>query len=373
LMQMLGADASEILLSGWKSHSPNMRRTILDVLLQSRSSTLQLLQAAEKEPAIAKTFSATHIATVTRHANLQIKKLGDNIFGQRIASNRMALIEDYQESLDLTGDPQAGRNHFTALCSTCHKMGEIGFAVGPDLTSLTDKSPGSMLIATLDPNRAVEDKYTQYTATTLDGRMFSGIMADETTTSLTLVTTGGLTQSLVRQNLKSLESSGISLMPEGLEAGLDHQKMADLIAFINASDESLKIRADINGSIGLTASRGTASGPSVFYNPETENFEWVADTDTLEWTVYDLKIGYYDIFSHAALAVEYEGRPFTLSINDTFVTGAVPYTGGIDRFRMRKFGNIQIEEDIPKAVFKLQHSLDGPQLSLKELRLIPVP
>jgi hypothetical protein len=149
--------------------------------------------------------------------------------------------------------------------------------------------------------------------------------------------------------------------------------MADLLAFLRASQNNRGIRVDEDGSYGLTASQGSATGPSVYYNSDQGTFEWVSDSDTLEWTVYDLKAGYYDIFTDAAMAVEYEGRPFILSLNDTFVTGAVVYSGGMDRFRKRKFGNIFIETDTPKAVFKLHHQLGGPQLSLKELRLIPVP
>jgi hypothetical protein len=85
-----------------------------------------------------------------------------------------------------------------------------------------------------------------------------------------------------------------------------------------------------------------------------------------------LKAGYYDIFSDASLAAGYEGRPFTLSLDDHFVTGVVSTTGGFDRFRKRKFGNIRIESDLEVAKFELRHSLKDGLLSLKELRLIPV-
>ena len=114
------------------------------------------------------------------------------------------------------------------------------------------------------------------------------------------------------------------------------------------------------------------SGSSAYYNPNSEAIEWIADTDSIQWTVYDLKAGYYDIFTDAGMAVEYEGRPFKLTMNDTFVTGAVVYSRSVTNLRKRKFGNITIEKDLPKDVFTLTHSLDGPVLNLRELRLIPV-
>ena len=59
--------------------------------------------------------------------------------------------------------------------------------VGPDLASRKDKSPESLLIALLDPNRNVEPKYVAYTAITTEGRTYTGILADESSNGLVLV------------------------------------------------------------------------------------------------------------------------------------------------------------------------------------------
>ena len=77
-------------------------------------------------------------------------------------------------------------------------------------------------------------------------------------------------------------------MPEGLNASLDHQQMADLLAYLNASDESLKIRQRENGEVALSASRGIVSGSSAYYNPDNSAIEWIGAGDSIEWTVYDL-------------------------------------------------------------------------------------
>jgi putative heme-binding domain-containing protein len=58
----------------------------------------------------------------------------------------------------------------------------------------------------------------------------SGIMAEETPNSITLRGQDGREQTLLRSDIKELRSSGLSLMPEGLEAALQPQDMADLIA-----------------------------------------------------------------------------------------------------------------------------------------------
>ena len=85
------------------------------------------------------------------------------------------------------------------------------------------------MTAILDPNRAVESRYINYTATTKSRPRVTGILASETSTSITLVGADGKKHQLLRNELDELASSGKSLMPEGLEKDLSPQDMADII------------------------------------------------------------------------------------------------------------------------------------------------
>ena len=114
------------------------------------------------------------------------------------------------------------------------ELGE-GFEVGPDLGSISDKSPQALLLSILDPNAAVEDRYVNYTATTAGGREASGILLNETPNSLTLRGPGGHEETLLRVDIRELTSSGISLMPEGFETAMKPQDLADLIAALTGA------------------------------------------------------------------------------------------------------------------------------------------
>ena len=103
--------------------------------------------------------------------------------------------------------------------------------VGPDLGALADKSIETLLVAILDPNRAVEARYVNYTAVTKDDREFSGVLASETANSITLRSANG-EETILRADLVRLSSSGLSLMPEGFEGIFSPQDLADLIAFL---------------------------------------------------------------------------------------------------------------------------------------------
>jgi len=84
----------------------------------------------------------------------------------------------------------------------------------------------------LDPNQAMEERYTAYTAEMTDGEEVNGVIVAETPAALTLKTAAGTEVVVNRSRLKGLRSSGLSLMPEGLEAVVDIQGMADLLAFL---------------------------------------------------------------------------------------------------------------------------------------------
>lgn len=372
LSRILQSQAPEHLLNYWESVGPRIRAKILDILLSRKNWTTSLLRKASNRPEIISSFSAVQRNRLSRSSDPTIKTLAAALFGNRDTSNRQQLVDDYRAALDLVGDPTSGSAHFASLCATCHHMEGVGVDVGPNLSSLSDKSPQALLIAILDPNRAVEDKFKQYIVTAKNGQTSTGILSEETSTTITLTNIGGTTQTLLRQNLSSIKSTDLSLMPEGLDAGLDHRQMADLLAYLNASDESLKIRPKENGEVALSASRGIVSGSSAYYNPDTSAIEWIGAGDSIEWTVYDLSPGFYDVFTDAGLGKEYKGRPFKLFLNDTFTTGAVVYSRSMHNYRKRKFGNILVHAETPKAVFRLEHSLPDAEFGLKEIRLIPV-
>jgi putative heme-binding domain-containing protein len=88
------------------------------------------------------------------------------------------------------------------------------------------------MTAILDPNRQVEPRYLSYTATLADGQSIFGVITSESGNSLTIEGLDAKEHSLMRDSIKSLIGSGKSLMPDGLEAAVNKQAMADVIAFL---------------------------------------------------------------------------------------------------------------------------------------------
>lgn len=114
----------------------------------------------------------------------------------------------------------------------CHKQNGLGFEVGPNLASLTNRTPETLFSAILDPSAAVEAKYLNFVAVTTSGRSVIGLLSTETGSSLTLIAAEAKTESILRSDIEELRSTGKSLMPEGLEKDLSHQDLADVIEYV---------------------------------------------------------------------------------------------------------------------------------------------
>jgi putative membrane-bound dehydrogenase-like protein len=150
-------------------------------------------------------------------------------------ADRARVIAQYSGVAKTKGDPARGHVHFQTNCALCHRFKGEGKEVGPDLEMVRAKPTDWLLCAILDPASAVEARYATRTVTTKSGEAFVGIIAAETANSLTLRLPGGIDHPILRDEIKSFTSAGLSLMPAGFESALDVQAMADLLAWLRSA------------------------------------------------------------------------------------------------------------------------------------------
>jgi putative heme-binding domain-containing protein len=118
---------------------------------------------------------------------------------------------------------------------TCHWVGNQGFSPGLDLTGSPSRDPPTLLANMLAPNATLSPNYLQYLVIDQNGRTYSGIVIAETAMSVTLRRGGDGQDTILRAHIAEMTSTGMSLMPEGLEKAISQREMADLIAFLRAS------------------------------------------------------------------------------------------------------------------------------------------
>jgi putative heme-binding domain-containing protein len=168
------------------------------------------------------------------HSNAQVRQRSRRLFGSEVNSDRAKVVAQYQDVLELDGDVARGRTVFTKKCAVCHQVGDLGHQVAPNLSSVQNKSPADLLIAVLDPNREAQPNFNVYNVVTLQGRTLNGIIATESANSITLRRAEAKQDVILRSNIDELISTGVSLMPEGLEKDLTRQDVADVITFVKS-------------------------------------------------------------------------------------------------------------------------------------------
>ncbi len=116
----------------------------------------------------------------------------------------------------------------------CHmsSRGDLGVNVAPDISDSRVKTPAQILTDVLDPNRAIDNNYFGYSILQRDGQVHTGVVSAETASSVTLLQPEGKVVTVLREEIEQMASSGMSLMPVGLEKNLTVQQMADLISFV---------------------------------------------------------------------------------------------------------------------------------------------
>ena len=76
------------------------------------------------------------------------------------------------------GARQEGCSKRIARGATC-RAGRAG-ASGPDLSGINNKTKEELLTSILNPSFAIEPRFVNYIVTTKDGRMYDGVIANET-------------------------------------------------------------------------------------------------------------------------------------------------------------------------------------------------
>jgi putative heme-binding domain-containing protein len=140
--------------------------------------------------------------------------------------------------LALTGDSGRGEALFWAKetqCQNCHRVGDRGTALGPDLTTIgKDRTREDLLDSLLDPSRRIDPPYVPYLLTTKGGRNYTGLLVKKDAAEVVLRDAQNQEVRVPAADVEQLAPSRQSLMPDGLLRDLTAQQAADLLAFLAA-------------------------------------------------------------------------------------------------------------------------------------------
>jgi len=225
-------DIWQSLLANFAAESPAVRSAILSGALARSERTALLLDEVEAGRIKAAELDRSTAGRLLKHRDAKLRARAKTLLANAVPADRQKVLQQYQVVLNMKSDPKRGRLVFQKNCANCHRIGDLGVNVAPDISDSRTKQPAQILADVLQPNRAIDNNYVGYNVITSDGRVLSGILTSETATTITLKQPEGKSVTLLRSEIDEIRSSGVSLMPEGLEKNIPHQAMADLISFI---------------------------------------------------------------------------------------------------------------------------------------------
>ena len=236
LGQFSGKDVTDAVIEHWSDLQRKARSAALAMMLARSDRATALLHAMEAKKIATGELSASDVQSLFKHKDHDVAALADKVLAELKPPSRESMIAKFQPALNTKGDVARGQTVYAQRCLACHKANNLGVQVGPDLITVKTKGREGIMIAILDPNKEVAPQYIAYTVNTKDGQTLAGIITNDSANSMTLKMMGGAEMNIPRSNIKGSSSSGISLMPEGIESGMSVQDMADLLDYI----ESLK-------------------------------------------------------------------------------------------------------------------------------------
>lgn len=220
------------LITHWRGLTPPARDAALAALIAREDRATALLQAIQAGTIKPTDIPAAQVQALAHHKSAKLVALARTALASVIPPSRAEVTATFQPALTAAGDATRGHTIYQGRCFVCHRAGSEGLAVGPDLITVKSKGREALLTAILEPHKEIAPHYIAYDVTTKDGNAYTGIVARDDATGLSLKIMGGGEITLARANIRGSSSAGQSLMPEGLEAGLSVSDMADLLTFI---------------------------------------------------------------------------------------------------------------------------------------------
>ncbi len=158
---------------------------------------------------------------------------GDFAERKDLRVTRPDAIAAMRPALELVGDAGRGEEFFIELCARCHRSGLLGGGPGPDLSGVAQWSVERLLRDIVDPHAEIDTEHASHIVETVDGEVHTGLLAASSGDGVTLRLAGDILVEVPAERVRDVRSHGLSMMPEGLAAGLEAADMADLLAFLN--------------------------------------------------------------------------------------------------------------------------------------------
>jgi putative membrane-bound dehydrogenase-like protein len=232
------------LTKSWNKLGPRERSEVVSTLLARSDRATALLLAIKAGTISPAALTTSQRKFLRNHRDPSVKQLAAQVLDATTSGPRQNVINEFMPALNLRGQAAAGKKIYQERCISCHRLGGEGNAVGPDLATVKNTGKEKLLVSILDPNREVAPQYVSYVVETREGDSFVGLIANETSSTITVRQAFAKEDVIARARIVSMHSQAQSLMPEGLEAALTQQDLANLLAYIESAETGNRVETE---------------------------------------------------------------------------------------------------------------------------------
>lgn len=230
--------APSVLLSAYSKFNTEAKRVTVDTLA-SRLSYAKELLGALKDGKIEKsdipTYTARSLQSILGSSFVKaygkVSEVGEGKDRMIAKYRQKILAADFAKA-----DVSQGRVVYQQVCGACHIMYGEGGKIGPELTGSNRANLDYFLLNVLAPSYDVPEGYRMVTVTSRDGQVFVGNVVEEDASKVVLNMVGQKTV-VAKSDIKSRQTSRVSMMPEGLLNPLQDKQILDLIAYMRTEQQ----------------------------------------------------------------------------------------------------------------------------------------
>lgn len=153
-----------------------------------------------------------------------------------IDRERQALIAT--RILDFTTTPEddismdSGKLVFKQNCSACHSIGNEGGSIGPQLDGVGKWGHRALTEKIIDPNRNISEAFRNYTITTKDGKVMTGLLRREEGQVIVFADITGREFSVPKNQIAEQKASKYTLMPDHFGEVLSQDEFNALLKYL---------------------------------------------------------------------------------------------------------------------------------------------
>jgi putative heme-binding domain-containing protein len=240
LARFESAETAPALVKRFKGFAANDRAAALNSLTSRPSFALTLLDAVASGEIERSQVTAYYVRQLSNLKSSEIDKRVISMWGRinQTPAEKQAQIaraeKVFSEAPLWAYSGNAGRKHFETLCAPCHRIGNEGTMLGPELTGAGKHGVRYFLENVIDPDAVIGTDFQMTNLETKDGDSISGLIVNETASAVTVRTTAGETV-VPKKDIQSRATSEKSLMPEGLLDSLGEREKIELLKFLTSN------------------------------------------------------------------------------------------------------------------------------------------